>query len=220
MEFELRKSFLPGRQGATRILSYVNKAHMGIYKDAINNYLEGVTPTPDINYNAHFGTIKYGFGWNNWQELTEHLRIYSRFGWNEGAHESFCYTADDESFSFGGDYYLSRWHQPNDKIGVAFVSNAIKKYHQIYLADGGLGFLLGEGRLNYGREDMLELLRYLRILGGLAIVHYLFVALRAIGIDREFVDFLEFADHLAIGIVFVAFLFSQIRRALVGLYPS
>jgi high affinity Mn2+ porin len=156
MEFELRKSFLPHRQGTTRILSFVNKAHMGIYKDAINNYLTGVTPTPEIDFNKPFGTVKYGFEWNNWQELTENLRIFSRFGWNEGEHESYAYTEDDQSVSFGGDYNLSRWHQPNDKIGVAFVSNAIKKYHQLYLAYGGLGFILGDGRLNYGRENIVE----------------------------------------------------------------
>jgi len=156
MEFEWKKSLLPGRQGETRILSFVNKAHMGIYKDAINAYLEGKTPTPEIANNAPFGTVKYGFGWNNWQELTQNFRIFSRFGWNEGEHESFAYTEVDQTISFGGDYNLSRWHQPNDKAGVAFVSNAIKKYHQIYLADGGLGFLLGDGRLNYGRENIVE----------------------------------------------------------------
>jgi high affinity Mn2+ porin len=156
MEFELRKSFLKGKQGATRILSFVNKAHMGIYKDAINNYLTGITPTPEIAYNAPIGTVKYGFGWNNWQELTANLRIYSRVGWNEGAHESFAYTEVDQTVSFGGDYTGTRWHQPDDKIGVAFVSNAIKKYHQTYLAYGGLGFILGDGRLNYGRENIVE----------------------------------------------------------------
>ncbi|MBV8436790.1 MAG: carbohydrate porin [Silvibacterium sp.] len=156
MEFELDKSLIPGRHGETRILSYVNKAHMGIYKDAINNYLTGVTPTPEIDYNKPFGTIKYGFDWNNWQELTSDLRIFSRFGWNEGAHESYAYTEVDQSVSFGGDYNLSRWHQPNDKVGVAFVSNAIKKYHQLYLAYGGLGFILGDGHLNYGRENIVE----------------------------------------------------------------
>ena len=35
-------------------------------------------------------------------------------------------------------------------------SNAIKKDHQNYLADGGLGFLLGDGDLNYGRENIVE----------------------------------------------------------------
>ncbi len=156
MEFELRKSFIRGRQGTTRILSYVNNGHMGIYKDAINASLDGTTPTPEIAYNAPFDTVKYGFGWNNWQELTENLRIFSRVGWNEGAHESFCYTEDDQTVSFGGDYAGSRWHNPVDKVGIAFVSNAIKKYHQIYLADAGLGFLLGDGRLNYGRENIVE----------------------------------------------------------------
>ena len=28
--------------------------------------------------------------------------------------------------------------------------------HQIHLADGGLGFLLGDGALRYGREDIVE----------------------------------------------------------------
>ncbi|MGC2504330.1 MAG: carbohydrate porin, partial [Silvibacterium sp.] len=32
----------------------------------------------------------------------------------------------------------------------------IKKDHQNYLAYGGLGFLLGDGRLNYGRENIVE----------------------------------------------------------------
>jgi high affinity Mn2+ porin len=36
------------------------------------------------------------------------------------------------------------------------VSNAIKKDHQNYLKDGGRGFLLGDGRLNYGRENIEE----------------------------------------------------------------
>ena len=41
-------------------------------------------------------------------------------------------------------------------MGVAFVSNAIKRDHQNYLHYGGLGFLLGDGDLTYGREDIME----------------------------------------------------------------
>ena len=43
-----------------------------------------------------------------------------------------------------------------DKIGVAVVSNAIKRDHQEYLKLGGLGFILGDGKLNYGRENIVE----------------------------------------------------------------
>jgi len=48
------------------------------------------------------------------------------------------------------------WHRQFDRAGVALVTNGICKDHQIYLADGGLGFLLGDGALRYGRENVVE----------------------------------------------------------------
>ena len=100
--------------------------------------------------------MKYGFGLNAEQELTPDLRVFTRFGWNEGQHESFAYTEVDQTIEFGGDYSGHAWSRPNDKLGLAFVSNAIKKDHQNYLRLGGLGFLLGDGKLNYARENILE----------------------------------------------------------------
>jgi high affinity Mn2+ porin len=100
--------------------------------------------------------VKYGFTWNNEQEITQYLRVYSRFGWNEGQHESFAYTEVDQTAAVGGDYSGAAWHRRADKVGMSFVSNAIKKDHQNYLAYGGLGFILGDGRLDYGRENIEE----------------------------------------------------------------
>ncbi len=62
----------------------------------------------------------------------------------------------DQTIEVGGDYTGGQWGRPADRLGVAFVSNAIKKDHQNYLRLGGLGFLLGDGGLNYGREDIVE----------------------------------------------------------------
>lgn len=156
MELEIRKGFLPGREGAIRLLAYGNNAHMGDYREAVAHYLEGLTPTPEITSVEKFDTLKYGFGVNIEQNVTENLRIAGRFGWNEGQHESFAYTEVDQTFLLGGDYSGERWHRKLDKVGVAFVTNAIKKDHQNYLRLGGLGFLLGDGNLNYAREDILE----------------------------------------------------------------
>jgi carbohydrate-selective porin OprB len=160
-EFELRRSLLghlvsPERKGAVRVLSFVNHANMGLYRDAINAYLAGKDPKPDIAAHAKFGAVKYGFALNAEQEITSNLRTFLRVGWNEGQHESFAYTEVDQTVSFGGDYAGKQWNRPNDKIGLAFVSNAIKRDHQNYLRYGGLGFLLGDGNLNYAREDILE----------------------------------------------------------------
>ncbi|MFZ0632877.1 MAG: carbohydrate porin [Acidobacteriaceae bacterium] len=155
-EFELRHSFVPGHKGTTRILAYVNTAHMGNYREAVQHYQQGLTPRPDIISVERFGTNKYGFGWNNEQEITANFRIGTRFGWNDDHEESFAYTEVGQTALVSGDYSGTRWHRPADKIGVAFVSNAIKKDHQNYLKYGGLGFLLGDGRLNYGRENIVE----------------------------------------------------------------
>ena len=155
-EFELRKSLLPGREGSLRLLAYGNNAHMGLYRDAVNAYLAGITPTPEITSVEKFGALKYGFGVNAEQSVTEYLTVAARFGWNEGQHESFAYTETDQTFLFGARYVGTRWHRPADNVALALNSNAIKKDHQNYLRLGGLGFILGDGRLNYAREDIVE----------------------------------------------------------------
>jgi hypothetical protein len=155
-EFELRRSWVPHRRGITRVLFYANRAHMGVYREAVQAYLAGVNPTPDITAHEHVGSLKYGVGYNTEQEVTPNLILFGRFGWNEGQHESFAYTEVDQTFAAGASYFPIRWHRPADKMGLAVVSNAIKRDHQNYLALGGLGFILGDGRLNYGRENIVE----------------------------------------------------------------
>ena len=160
-EFELRKGLMGAvldkkRQGAVRVLSFVNHAHMGDYRESVQQFLSGKIAKPDITQTARFGAVKYGFGLNTEQQVTESLRVFARFGWNEDQHESFAYTEVGQTVLAGGDYNGHEWKRANDKVGVAFVSNAIKRDHQNYLHYGGLGFLLGDGGLNYGRENILE----------------------------------------------------------------
>jgi hypothetical protein len=161
-EFELRQSWVRKRKGTTRLLFYANNAHMGTYREAVQDFLNGSdtqkygVTVPTITLHEHFGALKYGMGYNTDQEITENFRIAGRFGWNEGQHESFAYTEVDQTVELAADYAGTRWHRPVDKIAVAVVSNAIKADHQEYLKLGGLGFLLGDGKLNYGRENIVE----------------------------------------------------------------
>jgi hypothetical protein len=151
----------PKLKGTVRLLGYVNHANMGVYRTQIDQALlaraEGDTAAvPVITDHPQQVTVKYGVGLNFEQELPADFRIFGRFGWNEGAHESYAYTEVDQTFQLGADLAGNRWHRPNDKIGLVGVSNAIKRYHQEYLALGGKGFLLGDGALSYAREDILE----------------------------------------------------------------
>ena len=157
VELELRRSALsnPKLKGAVRLLGFVNHANMGDYRQQNQAFLRGETPTPDITAHPFTSSVKYGIGLNTEQQLSENGRIYGRFGWNEGQHESFAYTEVDQTFAVGGDYSFA-FSRPYDKLGLTFVSNAIKRDHQTYFALGGKGFLLGDGQLNYAREDIVE----------------------------------------------------------------
>jgi hypothetical protein len=156
IELELRPKVL-GHEGTTlRLLSFVNHANMGTYNRAIARYVAGIDPRPIIENTRVQGTVKYGFGVNLQQELPRNVRAYGRFGWNEGQHESFAYTEVNQTVSGGADVTMKGMGRPLDRWGLAVVSNGISKPHQEYLRLGGLGFLLGDGRLNYRRENILE----------------------------------------------------------------
>lgn len=48
------------------------------------------------------------------------------------------------------------WCRPYDRVGLAGVVNGLSPEHRAYLAAGGLGFILGDGKLNYGLEEIIE----------------------------------------------------------------
>lgn len=156
VEFELHGTVVRHQEGIVRLLSFVNHANMGSYREAIDNFLAHVTPTPEITAHPLQTTIKYGFGVNFEQPLNNWIGIFGRWGWNEGRHESYAYTEVDETAEIGAGASGKPWHRKFDRAGIVFVSNGISRDHQEYLALGGLGFLLGDGRLNYGRENIFE----------------------------------------------------------------
>lgn len=155
-EYELRRGFIPKKAGVVRVLAYTNYANMGIYRDAVAQFEDGQVSVPDITNHPWHVTRKYGFGVNLEQTITRGVTAFARWGWDNGKTESFAYTEIDSTIAEGIKVDGARWHRKQDRAGVAFVSNGIAKDHQNYLADGGLGFLLGDGGLNYGRENIIE----------------------------------------------------------------
>lgn len=155
LELELRHH-LAGRSGVIRALGFLNHAKMGSYAEALEAFRAGVDPVPDITTHRHAGATKAGAGLNAEQSLTDELRVFLRLGWNDGVNESFAYTEVDDTAELGFDLQGSGWKRPQDKVGVAAVTNGLSALHREYLASGGSGFLLGDGGLRYGRESILE----------------------------------------------------------------
>jgi hypothetical protein len=155
-EFDWQHGIVPKKPGVIRLLGYTNYANMGIYRDAVIQFEEGLVPRPDITNHPWHITRKYGFGVNLEQSLSRNFVAFARWGWDNGKTESFAYTEVDSTWLEGLGVYGAKWRRQKDRAGIAFVSNGIAKDHQNYLAHGGLGFLLGDGALNYGRENILE----------------------------------------------------------------
>jgi carbohydrate-selective porin OprB len=155
LEVEMKYSRRPDWAGTVRVLGYLNRAAMGNYAEAIAA-AQATGTVPDITQSRRKGRLKRGLGLNVFQELGPLVRAFFRIGWNDGKNESFAYTEIDNTFEIGADLRGAPWHRPVDRVGLAFVSNGLSSDHADYLRLGGLGFLLGDGNLAYGRETIVE----------------------------------------------------------------
>jgi carbohydrate-selective porin OprB len=152
LELELR----PVTGLVVRLLGYANHANMGSYDEAIKGFLSGRDTRPDVAAHRAQGRVKTGVGVNTEYTFPRLVRVFARTGWNEGHNESFAYTEVNNSVQAGGDLSGAPWSRSRDRFGVAFASNGLSQPHREYLALGGQGFLLGDGALRYGREDIVE----------------------------------------------------------------
>ena len=141
-----------GRAGHVRVLGYANHAPMGRYRQA----LETSPGAPDVIQSDQPGRVKYGWGLSADQAVTADLGVFVRAGWNDGRTETWVFTEVDRTLAVGLSLAGAGWSRAQDRLGVALAINGLAPDHRDYLAAGGQGFMLGDGRLNAGQERLLE----------------------------------------------------------------
>lgn len=152
LEYE-RRYTLNGNKGTVRVLGFRNNGKMGNYRQAL-----AMNPNnPVVDTNLVYGKHKYGFGISADQYLSKDFGVFAKLSYNNGKTETWYFTEIDRSLSFGGVLKGSSWKRGDDELGLAFVANGLSKAHSDYLAAGGYGFIIGDGRLNYGHELIAEL---------------------------------------------------------------
>ncbi len=161
--YNLELTLKPNDAGTVvRLLTFLNQGRMGSY-DAALALGRATSTTPDILAVEQLGGNKYGFGLNFEQPLADNgeTGIFGRIGWNDGNHESWSYVESDRHASLGAQVSGIHWKRPDDCLGIAYGVNGLSGPHEDYLEAGGIGMLLGDGNLNYGLEQVMEL--YYRI---------------------------------------------------------
>lgn len=154
---EAEKKFLISTKDniVVRLGGFYNKAQMGNYNEAIENGLAQMM-TPDIVPTRKYSRDKTGY-YLNTEYNTKNGGAFLRYSWNDGNNETWAYTEIDRSLSAGLSFNGTAWNRAGDKWGLAYVGNGISKPHRTYLKNGGYGFIIGDGNLTYGTEDIIEL---------------------------------------------------------------
>jgi hypothetical protein len=145
---------LGGLPGKLRALVFRNVALMGRFDDALA-FAAQKGGSPDVA-NVRRPDAKYGYVLGVEQEVTRDVGVFGRLSWNNGQTEMFSYTEVERSASLGASVNGERWRRDGDTVGAAYTVNELSKVHQDYLAAGGVGFLIGDGRLDYHPEKLTE----------------------------------------------------------------
>ena len=144
-----------GQPGKLRVLSYRNRAKMSRFQDALD-LAARTGGTPDINDVRTGEQFKQGFGLNLEQAVSGDVGLFARASWADGKTETYAFTEIDRSLSGGVLVKGASWGRGQDSFGVALARNGLSKVRRDYLAAGGMGFFIGDGRLNYRPEAVFE----------------------------------------------------------------
>jgi len=159
-EFQLigeieRRYQLFGQTGRVLVTGFESRARMALLQDAIDlGMATGTTPDPTSvrQYRSRFG-----IGVSVEQPISSDLGAFLRAGKASGDVEAYEFTDIDRTITLGASLRATRFDRPADTLGLALVDNRISAVRQTYLDLGGLGILIGDGKLPHsGPERILE----------------------------------------------------------------
>jgi high affinity Mn2+ porin len=154
-EAERRFSWM-GRPGAVRLLGFVTEARVASYADALGQAQAAGQMQTDLAPLRKFQR-KHGLAFNAEQEVAEGVGAFVRYSWNDGRTEAYDFTDINRSLAAGLQVKGGLWQQPEHTLGLALASNGLSSPARQFFAAGGLGILVGDGKLpNYANEQIFE----------------------------------------------------------------
>ncbi len=160
LEFE-KKWNVHKRPGTIRATTFITFSRAPEYQLAINDLKNGDSTrffvlTGKKEWDKYEGR-KYGFALNAEQEIENGIGLFSRFSWSDGHSGDWAFTEIDRNFQLGISFDGKLWKRKDDVLGFCAAINGLSPEHRAYLEAGGMGFIIGDGKLNYATENILEL---------------------------------------------------------------
>jgi len=153
-EIEHRHSIL-GQPGKLKVTLYLNHGRMGRFEDAIR--LAEQTGGPADIAAVRQTRNRAGISFNLEQQVSKSTAMFVKGGLTNGNIEPYEFTDVDRTLAVGATVKGTGWGRGDDTVGVAGVVNGITRVHQQFLNAGGLGILVGDGKLPHpGGEYLAE----------------------------------------------------------------
>lgn len=182
-ELEERHSLF-GQPGKLKVTGYLNRGEMARLNDAVAlARVTGGIPNPAAV--RHYRG-RPGVSLNVEQQVADGVGAFLRAGYADGTYEAYEFTDVDRTVSGGVTVGGKGWRRPDDRVGLAGVVNQASSDRLAFLAAGGLGILIGDGRLPHpGAERIFETYYNAEILKGVhAALDYQWVTNPAYNRDR------------------------------------
>ena len=138
------------REGALRAIYGYSRARQSRWSELFQNGFQ----TFDINPYGYRAKQNLALSFD--QQITQDFGIFARASWNDGRTQNWMFTEMDRALSFGGALTGNRWGRPTDTLGLGTNIGWISGGRRRYLEAGGIGFITGDGKLDYRPEWLTE----------------------------------------------------------------
>jgi high affinity Mn2+ porin len=156
MDGEIEKRYpLFGKTGRILFTAWDTRGRMGLLDQAIALGLATDTTPNTAKVRQYRSRIGGSFALE--QPVTDDFGLFARVGKAQGNVEVYEFTDIDRSKAVGGSLKGTSWRRPGDTLGVVFLDDGISAEREEYLSLGGLGVLVGDGKLPHpGPEEVFE----------------------------------------------------------------
>ncbi len=146
---------IAGQPGKLMVTAFDSRGRMGLLNEAVQLAERSGAPV-DVaqvrRYRSRLGGVL-----SLEQQLAADLGLFVRVSKAAGNVEAYEFSDIDRSVAAGLSLRGSAWGRAHDKVGLAAINNGISAAREQYLNAGGLGILIGDGKLPHpASEEILE----------------------------------------------------------------
>lgn len=202
---------LAGLPGALRLLGYRNHEWIGSFADAVTAYQSNPANNAANCRNFHYDSTnntapdlcyvrkthdKVGIGINLEQAVSADVGLFFRAMYSDGRTEVDSYLSADRSLSVGSLINGQLWGRNKDAAGIGYGISGISPTHVDYLSKGGVDGFIGDGRIHYSPEQVVDVFYKLNLISSAwASFDYQHIAHPAFNADRGPVDVYGLRAH-------------------------